>query len=126
MIRYLFVIGLFICFGTTVFANDMYIQILNAQIEQLTAERDAKRAELTECQEKQKKMKVAGAVTLTTTSIGLGVNIALASKLANANSGGGSAHGAGMPQDTRPQEQKNDDSCAALCSAGVSLDGCNC
>ena len=55
MIRYLFVVGLFICFGTTVFANDMYIQILNAQIEQLTAERDAKRMELDECQDKQKK-----------------------------------------------------------------------
>ena len=68
MIRYLFVIGLFICFGTTVFANDMYIQILNAQIEQLTAERDAKRMELDECQDKQKKMKVAGSVTMANTT----------------------------------------------------------
>jgi hypothetical protein len=125
MIRYLFVVGLFMCFGTTVFANnDMYIQILNAQIEQLTAERDAKRAELTECQEKQKKMKVAGSVTLTTTSIGLGANIALASKLSNANSGG--LRSGGIPIDSRPQEERNDDSCAALCAAGVSLDGCNC
>lgn len=120
MIRYLFVIGLFICFGTTVFANDMYIQILNAQIEQLTAERNAKRAELTECQEKQKNMKVAGAVTLTTTSIGLGVNIALASKLANANSGGPSASGAGMPRDTRSQEQKNCDSCQMFKKRNIS------
>lgn len=126
MIRYLFVIGLFICFGTTVFANDMYIQILNAQIEQLTAERDAKRIELDECQDKQKKMKVAGSVTMATAGVGLGVNIALASKLASEKSGGPSASGAGMLRDTRPQEQKNDDSCAALCSAGVSLDGCNC
>ena len=126
MIRYLFVIGLFICFGTTVFANDMYIQILNAQIEQLTAERDAKRMELDECQDKQKKMKVAGSVTMATAGVGLGVNIALASKLASEKSGGPSVSGAGMPRDTRPQEQKNDDSCAALCSAGVSLDGCNC
>ena len=126
MIRYLFVVGLFICFGTTVFANnDMYIQILNAQIEQLTAERDAKRAELTECQEKQKKMKVAGAVTMATASVGLGANIALASKLSNANSGG-LRSGGGIPIDSRPQEERNDDSCAALCAAGVSLDGCNC
>ena len=102
-------------------ANDIHIQILNAQIEQLTAERDAKRAELTECQDKQKKMKAAGAVTLTTTSIGLGVNIALASKLANANSGGGSARGSGMPQDTRSQEQKNCDSCQMFKKKNIPL-----
>ncbi len=120
MIRYLFVIGLFICFGTTVFANDMYIQILNAQIEQLTAERDAKRMELDECQDKQKKMKVAGSVTMATAGVGLGVNIALASKLASEKSGGPLASGAGMPRDTRSQEQKNCDSCQMFKKRNIS------
>ena len=126
MIFRLLFLALFACVSNVSYASDIQIQILNAQIEQLTTERDTKRSALDECLEKKKKMTVAGSVTLATTAIGAGVNIALASKLASADSGGPSAGGAGMPRDTRSQEQKNDDSCAALCSAGVSLDGCNC
>jgi hypothetical protein len=113
-------LALFACVSNVSYASDIQIQILNAQIEQLTTERDAKRSALDECLEKKKKMTVAGSVTLATTAIGVGVNIALASKLASADSGGVSASGSGMPADTRSQEQKNCDSCAMFKKKNIS------
>ena len=121
MIFRLLFLALFACVSNVSYASDIQIQILNAQIEQLTTERDAKRQMLDSCQNKRQKLKIAGIATLATTGVGVGANVVMASKLAGAESGGVSASGSGMPADTRSQEQKNCDICARFKKLNISL-----
>ncbi len=118
--KYLLLV-LFVFVFNASYANDTLVQMLNAQIEQLTIERDAKRQMLADCQSKRQKLKIAGIATLATTGVGVGANVVLASKLASAESGGVSTKGSGMPADTRTQEQKNCDSCALFKQMNVPL-----
>jgi dienelactone hydrolase len=117
--KYLLLV-LFVFVFNASYANDTLVQMLNAQIQQLTAERDAKRQMLADCQSKRQKLKIAGIATLATTGVGVGANVVMASKLASAESGGVSASGSGMPADTRSQEQKNCDTCASFKKLNIS------
>jgi hypothetical protein len=117
--KYLLLV-LFVFVFNASYANDTLVQMLNAQIEQLTTERDAKRQMLDSCQNKRQKLKIAGIATLATTGVGVGANVVLSSKLAGAESGGGSTKGSGMPADTRTQEQKNCAICANFKKVNIS------
>jgi len=55
---------------------DMQIQMVNAEIARLTAERDQKMAQLQSCAKSVNGFKIAGVTTLALTGVGIGINIA--------------------------------------------------
>ncbi len=97
--------------------QEMRIQMLDAQIERLTQQRDKKYAELKQCEKTTKGFKIAGITTLVATGVGIAGNIVLAEKLKEAKSGGGGKTGKGI-QDKRSQKEKNDESSKLLCEMG--------
>jgi len=104
--------------------DDMKIQILNSQIESLTKERDEKYEKLKQCEKTTKGFKIAGLSTLVATGFGIYGNIKLAQRLHD-----GETSGIGKSEaviDTRPQSEKNDDSCQVLCEVGAAPPECNC
>ena len=106
-------------------ANDeMKLQILNSQIESLTRERDEKYAKLKQCEQKTRGFKIAGITTLVATGFGVYGNIKLAQRLRDGETSGIGKSAAVI--DTRPQSEKNDDSCAVLCEVGAAPPVCNC
>lgn len=101
---------------------DMRIQMLDAQIAELTHQRDEKYTKLSKCEQTTSGFKIAGLTTLVATGIGIYGNIQLAKK----SKGGNSFGGGSRPVDTRPQEEKDADSCGVLCEVGAAPAGCNC
>ena len=119
-------IGMFAC--CAVHAETDYIDI---QIRELQQRRDALQAELDACEENTRKFKIAGIATLGATGVGVVGNIALHNEIKkieqSKNGGGYSGGGSGGPVvDTRPQSEKNKDSCLVLCDVGVAPVGCDC
>lgn len=112
---------IFLLFVPTVTKGDanqeMRIQMLDAQIERLTQQRDKKYEELKQCEKTTKGFKIAGITTLVATGVGIAGNIILAEKLKEAKSGGGGKTGKGI-QDKRSQKEKNDESLKLLCEMG--------
>ena len=107
-------------------ANDeMKLQLLNSQVESLTRERDEKYEKLKQCENKTRGFKIAGITTLVATGFGIYGNIKLAQRLRDGDNGGVSGKSAAVI-DTRPQSEKNDDSCAVLCEVGAAPPECNC
>jgi len=95
---------------------DIRLQMLDAQIEQLTKQRDERYAELKQCEKKTKGFKIAGLTTMTATAVGMVGNIVLAEKLKNSSSGGD--RGKNGITDTRSKEQISNDNKQVLCDAG--------
>ncbi len=104
--------------------DEMRLQILDSQIESLTRERDEKYEKLKQCESKTTGFKIAGITTLVATGFGIYGNIKLAQRLRDGDSSGGGKSAAVV--DTRPQEEKNDDSCRVLCEVGAAPPGCDC
>jgi hypothetical protein len=105
---------------------DLRNQMLDSEIEKYTKTRDEKYAALQQCEKSTTGFKIAGITTLVATGVGVYGNIKLAQKL-NGKSGGGGGTGTGPVVDDRPQEEKNNDSCKALCDAGIGESaGCSC
>ncbi len=71
---------------------NMQYQMLDLQIEKLTAERDSKKALLDECKKNTKKFKIAGTATLTATGIGAIVNDNLKKKIENMSANNSGNH----------------------------------
>ena len=107
---------------------------MDMQISELTAQRDALRAEIAECKENTQKYKVAGVATLAATGVGVVGNIALHNKIQSANGGtrGGSGGGAGgAVTDTATKQEKLDSDCAQYCEDSdlreIAIEeGCSC
>lgn len=76
-------------------SDSLQVQMLDAQIAQLMAERDAKREKLAQCQRKKKGVRTAGIITLGTAAVGATANVLLAKKIANMSGGGGFGGGSG-------------------------------
>ena len=92
---------------------DIESQMLDAQIESLTRERDKKYEDLKQCEKTTNGCKIAGITTLVATGFGIYGNIKLAQKLKNK---GTISHISGIAVvDTRPQEEKDDESCELGC-----------
>lgn len=106
-------------------ASDGRYQMLNAEIERLTKQRDEKYAALEQCAKTTKNFKIAGIATLTTTGVGVYANVKLAQKLKGQTTGGG----VGAKSDMRSDEQKVSDECEMWCpdfpDDAVEL-GCKC
>ena len=116
-----------LCLPVTSFGytnDEMTLQMLNSQIEKLTQERDKKYEELKQCEKTTKGFKIAGITTLVATGFGIYGNVKLHEKL-NKTSGGGDNKSVAVI-DSRPQSEKNDDSCAVLCEVGAAPPCCNC
>jgi len=94
---------------------DIELQMLDAQIESLTRERDKKYTDLKQCEKTTKGFKIAGITTLVATGFGIYGNIKLAQKLKN---NGAVSHISSVAVvDTRPQEEKDAESCELGCIA---------
>ena len=112
---------------------DMYdetkLEILNAQIESLTRERDEKYKKLKECERTTDGFKIAGITTLVATGFGIYGNVYLHEKL-NGSSGGSSGGGSSAAMtESRSDEQKASDECAMFCEefpADAADVGCDC
>ncbi|MBO4582450.1 MAG: hypothetical protein J5714_00130 [Alphaproteobacteria bacterium] len=94
---------------------DTEMQMLDAQIESLTRERDKKYTDLKQCEKTTKGFKIAGITTLVATGFGIYGNIKLAQKLKN--NGAASYISSVAVVDTRPQEEKDEESCELGCMA---------
>lgn len=105
-------------------ALDGRYQMLNAEIERLTKQRDEKYAALQECEKNTQGFKIAGITTLVATGVGVYANVKLSQKLNGDDFGGGGA--SARVVDNRSQEEKNDDSCSVLCEVGAAPAGCSC
>jgi len=102
--------------------SDAQIQMLEMKIANQEKELSDKQTVLEDCRKKTKGWKIAGISTLAATGIGVAANIALKSKL----DGMGSKGGGGENMDTRPQSEKNTESCSLLCEVGAAPDICMC
>ena len=85
--------------------TDMRIQMLDAQIVSLEAERATKLAELNACEKRNKNFKIAGLSTLALTGVGVYTNVKLNKKLTNG--GATTVFGGGNMRDTRSQSDKD-------------------
>ena len=97
--------------------------VLDDMIWQLEQRRAAKAEVLAECEKEEKKFMAWGISTLAATGAGIYANIKLHEKLLNMSGGG---RGKGLSMDTRPQKEKNDDSCELLCELGIAPEICGC
>lgn len=79
---------------TPTIATDMDVQyqMLDLQIEKLTAERNSKKELLHECEKATRKFKIAGTATLTATGIGAIVNDNLKKKIENMSANNSGNH----------------------------------
>ena len=100
---------------------DIRLQMLDAQIEQLTKQRDERYAELKQCEKKTKGFKIAGITTMTATAVGIVSNIALAEKLKSSSSGGG---GGKAPNYQRSEEEIKRANTKRVCKRNPNADGC--
>ena len=126
--KVVFLIGAFLCAVARADTPDF----MDAQIAELTARRDALRAEIESCENNTHGYKIAGIATLAATGVGVVGNIALHNKIKEVQKGGthsGSSGGSGVAQDTRSTEQKVSEECQMFCAdmpeeaAGM---GCEC
>ena len=102
---------------------DLRSQMLDSEIAKYTTTRDEKYSALLQCEKTTHGFKIAGITTLVATGVGVYENIKLAQKAnGTSRSGGNSAR----VVDTRPQEEKNDESCQLLCSVGAAPSECSC
>ena len=102
---------------------DLRNQMLDSEIAKYTTTRDEKYSALLQCEKTTQGFKIAGITTLIATGVGVYGNIKLAQKASGSSrSGGGNAR----VVDTRPQEEKNDESCQLLCSVGAAPSECSC
>ena len=93
---------------------DLRNQMLDSEIEKYTKTRDEKYEALKQCEKTTTGFKIAGITTLVATGVGVYGNIKLSQKLNN-KSGSRGAAGNARVVDTRPQEEKNDDSLNNIC-----------
>ncbi|MBO4672484.1 MAG: hypothetical protein J5608_02410 [Alphaproteobacteria bacterium] len=107
-------------------ADDVRVQMLDAQIEQLTRERDEKYAALQKCEQTTKGFKIAGLATLVATGFGVYGNVKLAQKLNDDSSSSSSGSGGARLVDNRSQAEKDNDSCQVLCDVGAAPEECKC
>lgn len=102
---------------------DLRNQMLDSEIVKYTNVRDEKYEALKQCEKTTQGFKIAGITTLIATGVGVYGNIKLAQKASGSSrSSGGNAR----VVDTRPQEEKNDESCQLLCSVGAAPSECSC
>ena len=94
---------------------DMNEQILDAQIEKLTQERDEKYAALQECARKTKGFKIAGITTLAATGVGIYANIKLAQKRNGKDSNGGGKSAATFGRPSGTDQERKIRSCQQVC-----------
>lgn len=104
------------------------MQMLDADIERLTKERDTKYEELKNCEKNTQGFKIAGLTTLVATGIGVYGNIKLYQKLngSSASRGGRGGASGGPVIDNRSQEAKDEDSCETMCDLGMADGVCDC
>ena len=120
--------GIFLCAAARADTPDF----MDAQIAELTARRDALRAEIAECEDNTHKYKIAGISTLAATGVGVVGNIALHNKIQAAQKGGtrsGSVGASDVAQDTRSEEQKANSECTKACDRDATKAakyGCEC
>ncbi len=101
--------------------DDARIQMLDAEIARLTAERDEKYAALEQCEKTTHGFKIAGIGTLVATGVGVYGNVKLAQKI---KSGGSSSGGKGtVLKDTRSREEMVVSSCELVCDT-TNLEKC--
>ena len=104
---------------------DARVQMLDAEIERLTYQRDEKYTALKQCEKTTENFRVAGLATLIATGFGIYGNIKLYQKYNNKSGNG--VHG--VKSDTRSTEQKANDECVMFCADfpddAVAL-GCSC
>jgi hypothetical protein len=112
---------LLLCFGSVFAEDSIEEQMLDAQIEKLTMERDEKYKALEKCAKESKTYKIAGIATLTATGIGLYANIKLHEKMSkmSGGSGGGDANRAAPPS----TEDNLKDVCAEMGNPSPECDG---
>lgn len=120
--KIIFLVGVFACAVTRADTPDF----MDAQIAELTARRDALRAEIAACEDNTHKYKVAGIATLAATGVGVVGNIALHNKIQAAQKGGGnggssSSMGDNMPADTATKEERDKSSCQQFIELGIEL-----
>ena len=126
--KIVFLAGIFACAVARADTPDF----MDMQIAELTARRDALRAEIAECEENTQKYKVAGVATLAATGVGVVGNIALHNKIQAATGGARSGSGGGAKRvirDTRSEEQKADIECTDKCKRDATKAakyGCEC
>ena len=124
--KIIFLIGVWVCAVARADTPDY----LDMQIAELTARRDALRAEIAECEDNTHKYKIAGVATLAATGVGVAGNIALHNKIQAANGGSrGGSGGSDVVQDARSEEQKADSECAKACERDATKAakyGCEC
>ena len=123
--------GIFLCAAARADTPDF----MDAQIAELTARRDALRAEIAECEDNTHKYKFAGISTLAATGVGVVGNIALHNKIQAAQKGGtrsGSGGGVGgAATDTATKQEKLDSDCKQYCEDSdlreIAIEeGCSC
>ena len=88
-------------------ADNVIIQMLDAQINQLESERAEKQKKLSECEKSVKGFKIAGVSTLTATGVGVSANIKLHNKIKNKGDGAADASRGSAPN----QQDNYDDLC---------------
>lgn len=115
-IKIIILVGMFAC----VSAYGEY-DYLDVQINELTAQRDKLKSELSACEKNTQGYKIAGISTLAATGVGVYGNVRLAQEIKKVkeskNGGGGYSGGAvgGVPKDTRTEEHKVSDECKMFC-----------
>lgn len=97
--------------------SSMQLQMLDSEIERLTAQRDEKYASLQKCEQATKGFKIAGLTTLVATGVGVYGNIKLAEKL---KGGGSTGRKGGKLVDPRSNNEQalNCTSCDVPCKSG--------
>ena len=121
--KIIFLIGAFVCAVARADTPDF----MDMQISELTARRDALRAEIAACEENTHGYKIAGVATLAATGVGVVGNIALHNKIKEAQKGGthsGSSGGGnvGVPvADTQSKQERDESSCNEFKKLGIEL-----
>ena len=100
-----------LCFAET---SSMQLQMLDSEIERLTAQRDEKYAALQKCEQTTKGFKIAGLTTLVATGVGVYGNIKLSQKL---KGGGSTGSKGGKLVDPRSDDEKDCSACDAPCQS---------
>ena len=124
--KIILLVGMFAC--VSAYGETDYIDM---QIHELEQRRDELKKKIAECEQNTRGYKIAGIATLGATGVGVVGNIALHNeikKIEQSKSGGGysGGSGGGPVVDTRPQSEKNKDSCSVLCEVGAASAECDC
>ena len=109
--KIIFLIGAFVCAVARADTPDF----MDMQSSELTARRDALRAEIAACEENTHGYKVAGIATLAATGVGVVGNIALHNKIKAAQKGNSFVSNNYKPIDTSTEQEKLDVFCKDLC-----------